>query len=320
VVALLRPGPGVTEAVGTAREVRASPFVVSAIVIGGAAALFLFVPLAAAAPDPCQATLDFASNGMAAPVTSSKDGVASTGVEVHFQKPPGVQAVVELSASTDTGWPITVEPERYILDSGSVAYFFVSVTAPAATPAGEGGTVRAVASVAVGGYDCPVDPEATTAVTVLPYLDKFSGTIPVVSLDNRGDIGLASFDIVIEVRSNTVILVSIIFLADNTITVEAPSSFEFQPTFDVVGTRIAHVTLRAPGLRPGPHDVNITVRAQAADLPEKNGELGLTIYVPRGPAQHSLPWGDIALAVIAVIAVAAVAVVVTWRRRRRDLQ
>lgn len=264
------------------------------------------------APDPCQVSLALTVPEMTAAVSSGEGAQARSTVIVTFQKPASLQAVVRLVASTDTGWPITVEPELRIIDSGTGTYFLVSVEAPPASPAGPSGTVRVVAQVAVGGFSCPVAPEATASLTVLPYLDVFSGQIPVGSVDNEGSIGRASFDIVVRVRSNTAVHVAFIYHADSGIAVDSPAAVDFPATFSETAERSVSVVLRAPSLRPGSHDVNITVRAEGSDLPAKDGQLGLTIIVPRGRAPAAMPWGEVAAAAGAAAAVAAV---FFWSRR-----
>lgn len=269
---------------------------------------------AGAAPDPCQVSLTFTIPEMTAAVSSSEGAPARSNVIVTFQKPPPLQAVVHLVASTDNGWPITVEPELQIVDSGTRTSFLVSIEVPPASPAGPAGGVRAVAQVSVGGFSCPVEPEATATLAALPYLDVFSGQIPVGSVANAGSIGRASFDIVVRVRSNTAVHVAIIFHADRGIAVDAPTAVDFPATFSETAERTVSVVLRAPNLRVGSHDVNITVRADGSDLPSKEGQLGLTIIVPPGRAPTAVPWG--AFAAGAGAAAAGVAVFFGFRRGR----
>ena len=286
-----------------------------------AAALGLFAllailsaPPATAAPDPCHVTVNLADPVMTAAVTSAQGAKVRSTVIVTFQKPPPLQAVIRLAASTDTGWPLTVEPEIQIVDSGSGTFFEILLQAPAALAPGASGTVRVAAEVTLGGYKCPVAPESAATVVVLPYLDAFSGQIPVGSIDNQGSIGRAEFDILVRVRSNTAVHVAFLFHADPAIDVTAPTSLDFPATFSEVSERTIHVVLRAPGLRPGSHDVNITVHAEGADLPPKDGQLGLTIMVPPGRAPDSFQWGELIPA--AGAAAAGAAVVVLWRRHR----
>ena len=269
---------------------------------------------AAAAPDPCKATVSFGGPEMVAAVTSTEGAQVRSTVIVTFQKPPPIQAVIRLAASTDTGWPVTVEPDLQIVDSGSGTYFEVTVETPPALAPGPSGTVRVVAQVTLGGFTCPVEPDATATLVVRPYMDAFSGQIPIGSLVNEGSVGRAEFDILVRVRSNTAVHVVFLFRADPDIDVDAPLSLDFPATFSEASERTIHVVLRAPGLRPGSHDVNITVHAEGNDLTPKDGQLGLTIIVPRGfaPASFQLEqWVPAAGA-----AAAGAAVVVLWRRRR----
>ncbi len=182
----------------------------------GLFALFaaLGAPPAAAAPDPCHVTVEIADPLMTAAVTSAQGAQARSTVIVTFQKPPPIQAVIRLAASTDTGWPLTVEPEFQIVDAGSGTFFEIFLEAPAALPPGAAGTVRVAAEVTLGGYKCPAVPEATATLSVLPYIDAFSGQIPVGSIDNQAAVGRAEFDILVRVRSNTDVHVDFLFPAD----------------------------------------------------------------------------------------------------------
>jgi len=282
------------------------------------AALLIVPPLAIAtpasgAPSLCSISLTLGTQSIYARVSSSEGATDGVGGSVAMNMPPGFKGALTLLASTDTGWPVNVEP-RSISGEGSFSEsFFVAVTAPAAEPAGLAGEVKVEAKGSVAGVPCPDPDPAAAPVVVMPYLEVFNGQIPPDSVRVNGEAGQASFDIEVEVLSNARVDVAFNFRADPGISVDAPTGLSLNASGSVPSRGNISVQLRAPGLSPGPHDVSIFVKASAQQLPTHSGLLALTIYVPRG---NSTPV-PLNLMIVALMGLAAAAGLGWWWHRAR---
>jgi hypothetical protein len=252
--------------------------------------------------DPCQVTIESTSSAPEARVSSSDGATAMASGEVTFQQPAGTTAVVNLSASTDTGWPVSIDPQTATLNKQSPVFFVVIIQVPAAAPAGASGNIIVDARVRINTFACTAPAPLTMPVTVGPYVDVFGARILDASQQPAASGPWQAFDIEVEVRSNAPMRVNFAYTGDGGWQADGPTFVDVQPTFQLVATEAIHVSVHGDQLRPGYTGIDVLVSGVVDGLAPYAGHLGFLIYVPPtliGPVPTPLPDTMVVLALTA---------------------
>lgn len=249
--------------------------------------------------------MDSSLNGgeIGVPVGSDHGGVGYGSGLVSFQDLPGsTTTIVNLTAYTDNGWPVSIDPPRAVLKDAKALSFVVEVQAPAAAPAGPAGYVMVDARVTINNFPCSAPDPARAPLGVGRYVDVFGARL-VNPLDVAGPaVAGEDFDIELQVRSNDVMHVSFIYSADQGWFAIGPQAVDVDPGFDHVTLKSIHVDVSGSSLRPGYTTIDVLVQGESSGKPAYTGHLGFLIYTPtpKGVTVPALPlfaWVAIAMAV-----------------------
>jgi hypothetical protein len=287
------------------------------VLIVALACLALAAP-ASAVPDPCKVSIEMEKAEMWVQVNSNGGSTAEAGGLVTFQKPPGTVATVNLTASTDNGWPITIRPEVVVTNSSAPVPFTVDVQVPAAVPVGIDGHAVIDARVSVNTFACTAPPPASIPLEVAPYVDVFGARIPQESRHPANAGFGEQFEIEVNVRSNARVHISFSYVMSGAMSLgEAPSSLDIDPGFDAVSTASIFVSYHGDHLQTDYNGISVYVVGTVNGLPAYQGYLGVLVFVPKGaldtPVIHVAGY----LAAFAAVALVAIVVVLRWHRTAR---
>lgn len=256
----------------------------------GILALLLAIPsvsvggASAAPPNPasCSASIAFDVTGLSVAVSASQPTEAFAGASVFIAKPSPVRVTAILTASTDLGWPVAVTPASIVI-SGPAPSTWVKLAVE--VPAGEaaGTTARVTLDVALdaGYYPCTDASSSELSITVSTTVERFNGYIVADSLIVTDDARRVAFRVEFEASANAAIQVSIKYVVDAQVTVDAPQFLVLNPQIGGRDNTSIEVALATPRHFSGSYDFAMLVRADVEGHPPIEGELGMTVYVPR---------------------------------------
>lgn len=278
-----------------------------------AAALMAMAAPAQAAPSPCTIDISIEGTEFVAPVNSTMPGAVTMQGSYTGTKPSFERAVVTLTGTVSTGWPISISPATTTISAnvGPSGSFTVVVVVPAATLHADVGMVTIVATMTAGGLQCR-DTAGGISVTPAAYLDDVIFRIDPEELKLTGDIG--SFELYVEAKANVAVTVNIAFQNSPGISIIAPSS----------------ISIPAP--TGAPMNQTVTVRVSASNpVAPRNPISGFLNATAEGGLRHSatvqssvnvqltacdcgpgVSWVPLA---VSVAAVGAVAVTGLWLHR-----
>jgi hypothetical protein len=223
------------------------------------------------------------------------------------------------AATTDTGWPASVEPASQPLDSkgGGRGHFTLRVFVPAATPADTVGHVTLTATANAGGQVCAPDevvatvqPQSFWSETFLrsdrPFVELQWGehTVPITVTLNRST------------NRGGDAPVSLRVLTPAGIHHDAPSQLTLRDNGQGAQTATVVVTLIVDDLPPGLYTVRLmsNPRGNSTAIPGSLATVSVSSVFVRIPDRSPGLIGTVLIAGAAVASVAAAAYL--WRRGR----
>ncbi|MEM3042214.1 MAG: choice-of-anchor T family protein [Thermoplasmata archaeon] len=251
---------------------------------------------------------------------SAQGNVRLTGC-VNVKSEEGVRLMIQMTASTDTGWPASVSPLEAVFDSSGTRAFEALVVVPQATPASIIGTLTLQARGRGDGFVTGVASQ-TAKIIVRPYFRVGMEASPphseaapggeaefYLKIWNQGN-SVDSFDLAVEnlrelVRDGWLVMLS------------SQGAYHVAP--GECGT--VKVTVRAPERSSLYTDetaiIRLHVTSQGAAARNESVSASDIVYVhERGYNQPAVAF--LALAVVLVLALAVGYILVWWRRRGEE--
>jgi hypothetical protein len=142
------------------------------LLVLGAIPLQLARP-ADASPNPVPVmSITLTYSGVTAAPSDYAPGSVADPAQLTIDKIPGERLVVDLTGSTDTGWPVTCVPPNLMMTTNKIVPFTVYIQVPMNTPASSVGVLHVTASGG-GGGGLRSAASAEAIVTVAPFYKVF---------------------------------------------------------------------------------------------------------------------------------------------------
>jgi hypothetical protein len=254
-----------------------------------------------------------ADTSLEATINSTQAGSPSTEGTVQVTKPPlEERAVVSITGSVSTGWPVTLSPSTVTVGDEPLATipFHVAVVVPPATLAETVGNLVISARMTYGGIQCPPG-TAEASVVPLAYFEELSGRLSSDRVTVKTAGGATTFSLEVAAKVNTPITLHFEYLAPASATFDGPTTLGATPSDDA--TIAVNVTLRisSASLREGLYQLWVNVSGTPEAGAPKDGFLAIPLFVEAPPAPSLV---DLALPPAALVLVGGV-LVFLWRRR-----
>ncbi len=260
-----------------------------------------------AAPNPIPIlSLALYPTQLQAEITVSQMDSVTFGGNATVEQMFFMDSTVTLSGVTNTGWPMSVNPQTLTFKGPGTKEFHVTVTVPPATSSLLTGNVLVSGSCKAPGL-APVVTSAGAVITVRQYhIIDVESEDPTVTLD-AGETG--KIELLVHNRGNGQTTVRLTVL-DNPKDIRVELEHD---DYTIQQEAFVDVTLRvSPNARASSGEYVIAIRAESLSQGREEGDtttFNITVYIP----SLTTRLGVGGIAAIVVSAVAAVTVAVLWK-------
>jgi hypothetical protein len=211
------------------------------------------------------------------------------------------RAVISITATVDTGWPVSVSPSAIQISGtiGRTGTFFVTVIVPPGEPVQEA-HVTVTGRMVAGAIECTPSTVRAPTIAVLPYVEELSVTTEQSLYTATGSGSARVVRVSLGARTNADVRATIAYHAPAGVVVTGPATLFAPRSQGGTANATFDVRVQTGDLGPGTYDVQVNVSASAQGSSPAQSSVVFSVEV----APPQLPGAGPVAVVLALAAVA----------------